>query len=135
MLELIKPGNKKNNNKDMNGTMLLHPAHHPKDISRNKLQTMFNATCKARFQNLLKIDKKMIAYHNPNNLRNIIIPSSLKQREGINNSANCHANKAGIKMMAEDTDISKRANEIITNERITPQRIIITNNQLMSSGI
>ena len=86
----------------MNGTTLLHPTCHPKDISRNKLQTMFNPTHKARFQDLLKIDTCMMAYQNPDNLRR----SSLKQCEGIENSANHHANKVGTQMTAKDTDTS-----------------------------
>ena len=67
----------------MNGTMLLHPTYHPKNISRNKSQDRFNTTCKSKFTELLKIDKCMIAYHNSDNLRNIIIPSSLKPCAGL----------------------------------------------------
>ena len=37
--------------------------------------------------------------------------------------------------MAKDIDTSKRVNENIENERINPQRIIMTNNKLNSSGI
>ena len=54
LLELIKHSNKKNKNKDMNGTMLFHPTCHPKDISRNKLQTMFNKACKERIWKIFK---------------------------------------------------------------------------------
>ena len=119
----------------MNGVILFHHACHPKNNAINKLQTMLNTVCKERFQDLLKIDKFMIAYHNPENLRKLITSSSLKQCEGIENSANYHASKAGPQMMTKDADVSKRANEIIENERITPQRIVITKNQLKSSGI
>ena len=38
-------------------------------------------------------------------------------------------------MKKEDTNIAKRANDIIKNEVISPNRIIITNKQLRSSGI
>ena len=113
VLELIKPSNSKNKNKHMNETMLLYPSCHLKDDTSDKLQTMFNIACKERFQDLLKTDKWMIAYHNPEKLRNLIMPSSLKQCEVIENSANYNANKAGMQMMAKDTDVSKRANEII----------------------
>ena len=86
---------------------------------------------KARFQDLLKIHTCVIAYHNPDDLRR----SSLKQCEGIENSANHHVNKVGTQTMTKDTDMSKRANEIMSNERIIPKIIIITNKKLKSSGI
>ena len=133
--ELIKPSNKKGKNKDMSGTMLLHPAFHPKDISRNKLQTMFNTICKERLQDFLKIDECMINHHNTDNFRKLNMPSSLKQFEVIENSANYHANKVGTQMMAKGIDMRKKANEIIENERIPLQRIRITNNQLKISRI
>ena len=97
MLELIKPSNKKNKNKDMHGSILLYPECHPKDVSRNESQTMFKTTYKERFQDFLNTDECMIVYHNPDILRKLIIPSSLKQCEGIQNSANYHENKAGCK--------------------------------------
>ena len=46
VLEAIKPNHVNRVIKDMNGTMLLCPAHHPKVTSRNKLQIMFNAARK-----------------------------------------------------------------------------------------
>ena len=65
VLELIKPSDKKIKNKDINVTILLHPACHPKDFSINKLQTIFNKICKETFQDLLKIHEWMITRHNP----------------------------------------------------------------------
>ena len=85
---------------------------------------MFNPSCKARFHDLLKIDTFMIAYHNPDNWRRIVIPSSLKQCKRIENSANHHVNKVGTQMTTKDTDMSKRANEIMANERITPKHAL-----------
>ena len=78
-LELIKPNKKEKRNKNMNGKMLLHSAHHPKDIYINKLQEISNTTCKHKFKERLKIDKFMITYHNPDNLRKIVLPSSSKE--------------------------------------------------------
>ena len=40
-----------------------------------------------------------------------------------------------MSMMKEDANIAKRANEIMTNEVTSPNRIIITNKQLRSSVI
>ena len=114
----------------MNGTMLLHPTWHSKDVSGNKLQTMLNEMCKERFHCPLKIDKFMINHQDPDNFRRIAMSSSLKQHEGIENSANHHVNKAGIQMVTKDTDMSKIANAIIANETMTPTRITITKKRL-----
>ena len=77
----------------------------------------------------------MIAYHNPDDVRKRIMLSSLKQCSGIENCAKHHADKAGMKMLRKDIDVSKRSNEIIVKEKMTLQRIIITNKQLKSSVI
>ena len=77
----------------------------------------------------------MINYHNPENITKILIPSSLKPFTGLENSTTRYADKIGKNMMKEDTNIVKRANEIIANEIITLKRIIITNKQLWMSGI
>ena len=55
-LEAIKPKHKNRVIMDMNVTALFHPTFHRKDTSSNKLQTIFNATCYNKFQDLLKID-------------------------------------------------------------------------------
>ena len=75
----------------------------------------------------MKIDKHIITYRIFENFRKILIPSSLKTCTELDNSATYHADKIGISMMKEDTNIAKRANEIITQEVASPNRIIITN--------
>ena len=77
----------------------------------------------------------MIAHHNPEILRKIMIPISLKPCTGLENSATFNVDKIGITMTKENNNIAKRANEIITNEMIIPKRIIIANNKLRSSEI
>ena len=42
VLESMKPRNKTNVNRDMERIVLLHPTCHPKDMSRKRLQMMFN---------------------------------------------------------------------------------------------
>ena len=42
----MKPRNKTNTNRDMKGIVLLHPACHPKDASRKRLQIIFNKNTK-----------------------------------------------------------------------------------------
>ena len=77
----------------------------------------------------------MIDCHYLDNFRKIMIPSSLKPCAGFQNSETYHADKIGISMMKDDSNIAKRANEIMTNEATSLNLIIITNRQLKSSGI
>ena len=56
----------------------------------------------------MNIDKYMIACHNPDNIRRLIIPSLLKQCEGMENSANCHSDEAEISAMYNEIHISIR---------------------------
>ena len=53
----------------------------------------------------------------------------------MENSANYHADEAGISKMNKKIDISKRAKEILDKEQITSKKIAITNSQLKHSGI
>ena len=62
----------------------------------------------------------MIAYHNPDNLRKIIISSSLKTCTGLENSAKYHADKLSMSMMKEDANIAKRDNAIIKMKQHHP---------------
>ena len=96
---------------------------------------MFNTTCKSKFYELLKLDKCMIYYYYLDNLRNIVIPSSLKPCEGLENSTTYYVDKIIISMIKDDSNIAKRANEIMTNEATSLNLIIITNRKLESSGI
>ena len=67
----------------------------------------------------------MIYYQNTDNLKKIAIPRSLKPCIGLENSATYHENEIGVITMKENTNIAKRANEIITNEITTTNKIII----------
>ena len=53
----------------------------------------------------------------------------------MENSANYHADEAGISKMNKKIDISRRAKEILDKEPITSKRITITKSQLKHSGI
>ena len=78
VLENINPRNKTNENKHMKVIVLLHPTHHPKDVSRKILQMTFNKTCKENFKDILNVDQCIIACHNPDNVRRLMTSSSLK---------------------------------------------------------
>ena len=82
----MKPSNKRNANKDMKVKVLLHPTCPPTDTSSKRLQMIFNETCKEKFKDMLNIDPCTIACHNPDNVRRLIIPSSLKEYEDIDNN-------------------------------------------------
>ena len=70
-LEIIKPSNKRNTNKDVKGTMILHTTYHPKDMFLQNIATKFNETCKEKFKEILKTDKCLIAHHNIDNTRKL----------------------------------------------------------------
>ena len=118
----------------MKGTVLLHPTCHPKHVSRNRLQMTLNETCQEKFKDVLNADKCMIANHNPDNARRLIITSSLKECEGVENSANHHADEAGNRTMDKGINITRRTREILGKEKIKSRSIEITNSQLKSSG-
>ena len=54
-----------------------------------------------------------------------MILRSLKPRTGLDNSATYHADKLRMIIMKEDSNMSKRSNEIMKNEVASPNRIII----------
>ena len=98
-LEIIKPSDSRNTNKDVKGTVLSHPAFHSKDITRKMSHAMLNETCKEKLRDTLKIVKCMIACHDAHNAGKLIMPSSLKQHEGKENSANYDVDEAVISTM------------------------------------
>ena len=98
-LVITKPSNRRNDNKDMKGTVSLHPACNPKDTTRKISHSMINETYKEKFRDTLKTDRLMISCHNPDNARKLITASSLNQCEGTENIANYHADEAGMNTM------------------------------------
>ena len=63
------------------------------------------------------------------------MPSSLKQRKVMENSAKHHADKASMQMLRKGVDIPERANEVVEKGRTTLQRAIIASDHFNSSGI
>ena len=118
----------------MKVVVLLHPTCHPKETSRKRLQMMFNEACNEKFKDMLNIDKCMIACHNPDNIRRLITPSSLKKCRGMENSAKNYACEARISTMDNEIGIVRRTKETFNKEKITPRRIEITHSQLQNSG-
>ena len=65
--------------KDMSKIVLLHQEYHPKDVSRRTLQRIYRETCGPVFRDLLGIDRAMVAYHKSKNLKDLVIPSRMKE--------------------------------------------------------
>ena len=126
----MKHRNKTNVNRDVKGIVLLHLTRYLKDVSRKRLQMMFNKTYREKFKDVLNIDQCMIACHNPEKVRKLIMPISLKECEGAENSANYHAEEAEIRIIDKVTHITRRTKEIMCKENITSRTIDITNNKL-----
>ena len=135
MIESAKPINKINANKDVKSTVLKYPTCHPNDTSHKRLQMMFNKTCKEKFKEILNVDECMIAHHNHDNARRLITMRSLKKCEGMENSANYHADKTGIRAKDNGLEIARRSKETLHKDKITPSGIEITNSQLKISGM
>ena len=71
-------GNSKLEVKDMSKIVLLHQEYHPKDVSRRTIQRIYKETCGPVFRDLLGIDRAMVAYHKSKNLKDLVIPSRMK---------------------------------------------------------
>ena len=71
--------NSKLRTKDMSKMVLLHQEYHPKDVSRRTLQRIYRETCGPVFRDLLGIDRAMVAYHKSKNLKDLVIPSRMKE--------------------------------------------------------
>jgi len=65
--------------------LFFHPTFHPKDISRKSMQEMYSKTCGEIFKDLLDVKQLTIAYHRPQNLRDLLMPSKLKTCDGEEN--------------------------------------------------
>ena len=61
--------------------VLLNPAHYVKDLSKSKLYETHNNNCDSKFKEMLSVEKWMMSFHTPDNLRKFIIPSSLQDFE------------------------------------------------------
>ena len=76
--------------KDMKKIVSLHQAFHLKDISSSTLQRICNETCRPVLPDRLGVDQVMIAYHRPLNLKDLVIPSSMKPCIESNLKASSH---------------------------------------------
>ena len=61
VLEAVEPRSKSRAIEGMSEATLLHPTCYPKDKQRIKLKTALNAAREEKFQDLLKIDKCVVA--------------------------------------------------------------------------
>ena len=72
--------------------IFFHIPYHPRDISRQKIRDIYEATCEnniTNFQNavnvksreLMQIKQLTVAYHRPKNLRDVICPSALVESD------------------------------------------------------
>ena len=86
----------KNNIKQIDQTKIFfHRQFHPKDISRRQIQTLFQKTCIDNnefgegFRSFegMHIDRMVVAYSKPKNIRDLIIPSKLFESSNVSASA------------------------------------------------
>ena len=66
-------------------TILLHLTYHPKDISRNRMQEIYEIIYENTFKDLLNSNRIVLLYHISDSLRSFMLLSNLKDYVGENN--------------------------------------------------
>ena len=92
----------------MTGAILLHPACHPKEVSRKiSLETHHKTFC-SKFKELFNIGKRMTTCHNEDKLKRLVMPRLLKPCDGDGNKAAFHAECIKINMMENRTSKKRK---------------------------
>ena len=69
-----------------NDTLYLHWEFHPNDIPRRRIRAIYNACCADLFQRKLDIEKLIIAYSRPPNIKDLLTKAKLHQAPGHESS-------------------------------------------------
>ena len=103
--------------KDMSKIVLLHQEYHPKDVSRCALQRIHRETCGPVFRDLLGVDRAMVACHKPKNLKDLVIPSRMKDcvEPGLKASTYAETQIGKVKVVK----VQDRVNEIVLNDGVS----------------
>ena len=64
------------------GTMYLHWVYHPNDIPRRRIQTIYDSCCGEIIQEEVGIEKMIIAYSRPPNIKDVLTKAKLYQAPG-----------------------------------------------------
>ena len=99
--------------KDMKKILLLHQECHPKDVSRYALQRVYRETCGSVFKDLLGVDKAMVACHKPKNLKDLVMPSRMKDCNEVDLKASTYVKKQRGKAMG--VVVKVRVQEIVVD--------------------
>ena len=83
--------NKKSTSTSHQNRLFFHLPYHPRDISCQKIRNIYDDTCQPTLQCLhndetdgtMHINKFIIAYSRPSNLRDILCPSTLVETDDI----------------------------------------------------
>ena len=70
------------NKTEKDAQLFLHAIYHPKHVSRKRLRDIYIETLEPPLKKYNGIEKMTVAYHQPKNLRNLLVPSKLHQKEG-----------------------------------------------------
>ncbi|KAL7523111.1 hypothetical protein ACHAXR_000029 [Thalassiosira sp. AJA248-18] len=63
-------------------TIYLHWQYHPNDIPRNRIRSIYNSTLQEIVSEVLKINKLVVAYSKPPNLKETVTKAKLHQAPG-----------------------------------------------------
>lgn len=91
-----------------NQRLFLHSTFHPKDVSRRMIQMIYKRTCGPVLYDLLDIKQLTIAYHRPTNLRDLLMPSKLRECPGEINQVEYHLYDTALEDCIESLDYTSQ---------------------------
>ena len=62
--------------------MIIHLEYHPDDIPRKKIREIYSQHCAEKFESILGIQRTIVAYSNPPNLRDLLQSAKLFEQKG-----------------------------------------------------
>ena len=86
-------------------------------MSRCAAQRIYRETCGPVFKDLLGVDRAMVAYHKRKNLKDLVIPSRMKDYNEVNLKAGTYAEKQTGRVMG--VEVKDRAHEIVLDDGVS----------------
>ena len=113
---------KEEKNKPKEKLLLCHAVCHLKDTSRKGIQKICDEACARRFKDLLGIDRLMVAYHKPDSIRKVLIPSRLRECTAEIFNAKHHVENNDMRQPEKNTNVVEdrleELNDDLSNKEI-----------------
>ena len=111
------PTTKKKESTPFNQRLFLHPEHYPGDTSRRSMQDSRKKTCGTMPQDLLNFKALTVAYYRPENVRDVLIPSKLKNCEKSIYKVSSHIKNATLEHCINETNYNELRQQDIDKEK------------------